>query len=85
MLHTYPHAPVALNITAVLTIESRPGLVDDVQTDGAGHLVDVGVVHLVHEADAGRLERVVFGQEHAHPPHTALVWRWGTDESQAHR
>jgi len=56
-------------------IEGGPGLVDDVQTDGAGHLVNVGMVDLVHEADAGRFERILFWQMDPHFPNTSLVRR----------
>jgi len=37
------------------------------------HLVDVGVVDLVHKADGRRLVGVGLWQLHMHPPHAALV------------
>lgn len=56
-------------------VHGRPCLVDDVEADGAGCLVDVGMKDAVHEADGGRLERILVGQVHAHLPHAAIIRR----------
>lgn len=42
-------------------VHGRPGLVDDVETDRTGELVDVWVEYSVDEADAGRLVGVLVG------------------------
>lgn len=57
-----------------LTVESRPGLIDDVQADRSGHFVDVRMVDFVHEADRRRFERIVLRQVNAHLPDAAFVW-----------
>lgn len=56
-----------------LTEHGAPGLVDHVQANRAGHLVDVRVEHAVFEAYRGRLEGVLLWQRNMHLPDTSLV------------
>lgn len=66
-----------------VTIEGGPGLVDDVEADGAGGLVDVGMVDPVHEADGGALEGVLHGEVHLHiiPPFPSQTQGWMDGDS----
>ena len=61
---------------AILTVQSRPGLIDNVEADSARNLVDVRMVHFVHEADGGRFEGIMLRQVDAHLPYSSFVRRW---------
>ena len=50
-----------------------PGLVDHIQADRTGHLIDIGVIDLVGEANGRGFVRVSFGEFNPDLPHTTLV------------
>ena len=55
--------------------DGRPGVFEDVETDGARGGGDVGVVDLGREADLGRLEVIVRGEGDREEEHAAGVRR----------
>ena len=40
-------------------VHGRPGLIDDVEADGAGHLIDIRMEYPIHKADTRALIRVL--------------------------